>query len=221
MSITVTTKPATTKPGEYPSQRRPEVIIAHYLSVVPMEERGINLGCGGAVFKRWLNIDSEYPWHVDMLWDLTKGLPFLPEACISAVYSEHFMEHIPRKVALTLMRDCFRGLRSGGHIRIAMPDLDDMMKNYAAGAHLPHDDKEFEEEFGGMFHTRCEWFNVAMRAWGHTYVYNFEDAGLLLQAAGFVDVVRKELNDSDVPMLANRETRPAVQSSLILEARKP
>lgn len=207
--------------GMYYSQRPPLVIVAHYLSVTPLEGRGMNLGCGGATFKGWLNIDSEYPWHVDMLYDLTQGLSFLPEDCMSAVYSEHFMEHIPRRTALRLMRDCLRSLKPGGHIRIAMPDLDDLLKNYSLGASLPRDQKEFEDEFDGMFHTRCEWLNVAMRAWGHTYIYNFEDTKLLLEAAGFVDVTRKELNQSDVPMLANRETRPAEQSSLIVEALKP
>jgi predicted SAM-dependent methyltransferase len=215
MSVQAAQPPAIT-----PSRRNPLFILAHYLAGTAEGQRGINLGCGPKTFPGWLNIDADFPWRVDLLWDLTLGLPFLPEGCMDAIYSEHFFEHIPRKSSLKLLKDSCHGLRRGGHVRIAIPDLDDMLENYRLGAHLPHDDKEFEDEFEGLFHTRGEWLNVAMRGWGHTYIYNFEDIALLLQAAGFVDVVRKELNQSDIPFLANRETRPAVQSSLIVEARK-
>src|SRR5580700_10732472 len=56
--------------GLYPSQGDPVRIMARYIETTPAHERGLNLGCGGATFPGWINIDGEYPWHVSILWDL-------------------------------------------------------------------------------------------------------------------------------------------------------
>ena len=62
------------------AQRPPDVVVAEYLGRVPEGKRGINLGCGGMTFKDWLNIDQDQPWHLDIMCDLLKGLPFLHES---------------------------------------------------------------------------------------------------------------------------------------------
>jgi predicted SAM-dependent methyltransferase len=211
-----------TPPGFYLSERDPAAIVNSYLERTPAGSRGINLGCGGATISGWLNIDTAQPWHLDILWDLNQGLPPIPAASFDTVYSEAFWEHISRPVAMRLLRDSLKCLRPGGHIRIAMPDLDDVIANYHGGGTIPSDEKgEFIEEFGPLLHTSGEWLNIAMRAWGHTYIYTFQDISLVLEAAGFIDVRREQLGSSSVSMLADRETRPVMESSLIVEARKP
>jgi predicted SAM-dependent methyltransferase len=199
----------------------PETIVARYLREIPEGKRGLNLGCGGVTFKEWLNIDAEYPHHVDILWNLREAIPFIPDDTFDAIYSEHFMEHIDRRTALELARDCLRALRSGGHIRIAMPDLDKVLRDYHDDNKHPEVHDEFAEFYGILFRTRGELLDIAMRAWGHTYLYNYEDADLLLKAAGFANVRRVQLNQSDVPLLNNRESRPVEQSGLIVEGHKP
>ena len=209
------------RPVSAPNTRTPEETTSQYLLEAPPGRRGINLGCGGMTFANWLNIDFERPHHVDILWDLTKGLPFLPDGQFDAIYSEHFLEHVTRKAAMTLLQDCFRALKPGGHIRFALPDLDELLRAYAAGDKHPDVNEAFREEFGTVFHTRGELFNIAMRAWGHTYMYNREDINLLFDRVGFIDIKSVELNQSLVPLLQNRESRPAYQSSLITEGSKP
>lgn len=199
--------------------RNPER-LAKYLAETPAGQRGINLGCGGVVFPGWLNIDRDRP-EAEISWDLTQGLPFLPDGQFDAVYSEHFLEHIPRKAASRLLGDCCRMLRPGGHIRLALPDLDECIRVYRAGDRHPDLNESFREEMGGVLHTSGELFNIAMRGWGHTYIYNREDIGLVLEAAGFSDIRSMPLGQSDVGMLRGRESRPAGQSSLIVEGRRP
>ena len=77
--------------------------MARYIMDTQAAKRGINLGCGYEKIEDWVNIDSEYPWHVTIYWDLRGGLPFVPDGTMAAVYSEHFMEHVPRAGGLRIM----------------------------------------------------------------------------------------------------------------------
>ena len=52
-------------------------------------------------------------------------------------------------------------------------------------------------------------------------MYNHEEIETLLRHVGFVSVERAVVRQSDVPLLHNRESRPAQESSLIVEAQKP
>lgn len=199
----------------------PEKTIEKYLAETPVGKRGLNLGCGGATFDGWINVDEQYPHHVDVLWDIGKDLlSFVPDGTFDYVYSEHFMEHINRKAGLNLMKDSMRVLRKGGHVRIAMPDLDKVLNDYHQDNKHRDVHDSFKDFYGELFYTRGELLDIAMRAWGHTYLYNEEDLILLLKAAGFTNVKRVKLNASEVPMLANRETRPVEQSGLIAEGTK-
>lgn len=201
--------------------RSPSKIITSYLTGTAAGKRGLNLGCGGETIKDWINIDEGHPHHVDVVWDLCEGLPFIQSSTFDVIYSEHFLEHIGRKSALHLMRECLRVLVPGGTVRIAMPNLDEVLRAYHANDKHPTVNESFSEEFGGAFHTKGELLNIAMRAWGHTYLYNLEDGILLLQSAGLDDVRSVPHLQSEHPLLAGRETRPPYQSSLIVEGKKP
>lgn len=194
-------------------------IAARYLAETPKGRRGVNLGCGSVTFPGWLNIDADDD-GADIKHNLTGGLPFVPDDQIDAIYSEHFLEHISRKAAALLLRDCLRVLRPGGYIRLALPDLDELMRAYHARDRHPEVNESFREELGDVLQTRGELFNIAMRGWSHTYMYNREDIGMMLDRAGFVQIKSVEFGRSEVDMLRNRESRPAYQSSLIVEARK-
>jgi predicted SAM-dependent methyltransferase len=214
----------TRRPPSQPSDATPAQAASRYLSQTPAGSRGLNLGCGGATFSDLLNIDDQHPELVDIIWDLTRRLPFLPSDQFDVIYSEHFFEHIQRRAAIDLLRDCLRALRPGGTVRIAMPCLDSLVEKYRNGARFtdPMDDTgEFTDTNGPLLFTRGEWLNVAMRSWNHTYIYNYEDLELMLQAVGFTDICRVAHSQSRVGLLAGRETRSATESELIVEATKP
>ena len=209
------------RPLSEPNTRTPEETTAQYLLETPPGGRGINLGCGGMTFAKWLNIDVDQPHHVDIVWDLTTGLPFLPDNQFDAVFSEAFIEHVSRKAAMKIFQDCYRALRPGGHIRVAIPDLDQLLRIYRDDEKHPEANDAIRKEYGALFGTSCELFNYATRAEGHSYMYNRQEIDMLFKHVGFVDVKAVEIRKSTVPLLHNRENRPATEVSLITEGRKP
>ncbi len=91
---------------------------------------------GLAVFLRKTGIISDLRWQrlqsIDpdiRSWNLKKGIPW-PDMSFDLVYHSHFLEHIPRRAAPGLLRECCRVLKPGGMIRISVPDLNDYISSY-------------------------------------------------------------------------------------------
>jgi len=184
---------------------------------VSMEERlqRLHLGCGLNHIRGWLNIDGDAEGRPDITMDLRHGIA-LPDDSVERIYSEHLFEHMPRPAGEALLRECFRVLRPGGIIRTAMPDLGWIVREYL-GDVGDWRTKPWADHFGAD--TACAVLNTALRAWGHTYVYDAEDFTLRLHEAGFAAIVRCENGSSEHPDLHGLETREG--SRLVIEAAKP
>ncbi|MFL5763687.1 MAG: class I SAM-dependent methyltransferase [Bacteroidia bacterium] len=89
----------------------------------------LNLGCGSSFSTSWTNIDfvSGSP-HVKA-HNLLKGIPF-PDQSFELVYHSHVLEHFPKNAAPEFIAECYRVLKPGGVIRIAIPDLEQIALNY-------------------------------------------------------------------------------------------
>lgn len=91
--------------------------------------KGLNLGCGSRFHPAWTNVDFVATDPSVQVHDLRRGIPF--EACeFDVVYHSHMLEHFDPSSARLLLRDCFRVLKSGGTIRIAVPDLERIVRAY-------------------------------------------------------------------------------------------
>ena len=91
--------------------------------------RYVNLGCGSRYHARWINIDI-VPAGPDVIaHDLRQGIP-LPDNSCEAVYHSHVLEHLRRPEALQFLRDCYRVLKPGGILRVAIPDLERICSVY-------------------------------------------------------------------------------------------
>jgi SAM-dependent methyltransferase len=64
-----------------------------------------------------------------MVHDLSLGIPF-PDASVDVVYHSHVLEHLDRDVAPGFIRECARVLRTGGTIRVVVPDFERYCRNY-------------------------------------------------------------------------------------------
>lgn len=73
----------------------------------------LHLGCGNLRKDGYINIDNRELPSVDLVRDITKGLPFSDET-IDEVYSENFMEHIPQSEVIFVMNEIWRVLKPGG-----------------------------------------------------------------------------------------------------------
>lgn len=88
----------------------------------------LNIGCGATSHPEWVNIDVGGGDGV-ISHDVTNDLPF-PDNMFDAVYHSHLLEHLPRRNALPFMEECFRVLKSGGIVRILVPDLEQIARLY-------------------------------------------------------------------------------------------
>jgi predicted SAM-dependent methyltransferase len=172
----------------------------------------LNLGCGDVFFAGWVNVDLDDLRKANLVWNLADRFP-LSDASCSLIYSEHVMEHFSVEDGLRIFRECRRLLAPGGVLRVAMPSLEYCVESYAKDSW--RSDFERWEELRGV-KTRCEALNVAMRWWGHQWLYDREELHRRLGEAGFNQCRDVEWGLSPVQELCDRETR--VETLLIVEA---
>lgn len=77
-----------------------------------------------ARYARILQLDPD-----TVLWDLSKGIPFADQT-FDGVYHCHVLEHIDRGAAPLFLHECYRVLKRGGILRIVVPDLEQLARNY-------------------------------------------------------------------------------------------
>ena len=89
----------------------------------------LNFGCGSRICSGWTNIDfHSYDSRVRRV-NLLAGFPF-PDNYFDIVYSSHVIEHFTREQGLFLIREARRVLKSGGIIRIVVPDFEGSCQEY-------------------------------------------------------------------------------------------
>ena len=112
-------------------------------------ELKLNIGCGISGIEGWVNIDnsptillSRLPlgqqifhtprWPRDVhRADVRKGIPF-PESSVSCIYSSHVFPGFTYGESQAVARECFRVLKPGGVLRIVVPDLGILVRDYLA-----------------------------------------------------------------------------------------
>jgi SAM-dependent methyltransferase len=88
----------------------------------------LNVGCGTHYSAEWNNLDLHPAPHVAR-YDVTRPLPY-PTAAFEAVYSSHVLEHLAPRDGEALMREAYRVLKPGGVLRLAVPDLERICRDY-------------------------------------------------------------------------------------------
>jgi predicted SAM-dependent methyltransferase len=89
----------------------------------------LNLGCGGRFREGWVNVNITSTGPGVIAANLGKGVPF-PDESFVVVYHSHLLEHLQKTVAADFLRECYRVLKPNGVIRIAVPDLEAIVRNY-------------------------------------------------------------------------------------------
>jgi len=185
-------------------------MVIHHVSRNRFDK--LHVGCGKNRFNGWINADISA--KSDLIVFLQKKLPFRKNT-LRRIYAEHVLEHVSYETAVFFLKESYRTLHYDGIIRIAMPDLDDLIDGYQT------DWKRFDwvkfPEFS-FIKTRAEMINIAFRWWGHQHLYNREELARALTDAGFSNFRYEEYGQSDHHDLRNLETR--LDSRLIIEARK-
>ena len=145
----------------------------------------VNLGCGWVPFPGWTNLDCYPPpklesSHCEMLvLDMRQKLPFA-DASVDAIYSEHFMEHLPFDIVCkSLLPECFRILSPGGSIRMGVPNGELYIQRYQSVKAVDHSSKMANSKALMMD------INDIGHSGGHFYLYDYEILEKIFNDAGF------------------------------------
>jgi predicted SAM-dependent methyltransferase len=132
------------------------------------------------------------------------------------------LEHLSFKEGIIFIRECFRVLRSGGMMRILVPDLELWAKAYLSK------DEFFLSEYrkcldSDLYETPAAIFMGMLHNHEHKMGYDFETLQWLLIKSGFVKVRRTLYSDSEITDIETIENRNPlrVMESLCVECYKP
>lgn len=139
----------------------------------------LNLGCGWRDFgSDWVHIDGgNYP-HVKS-HDITK-LDY-EDRSVDLIYASHVFEYFDREEGLNVLREWFRVLKSGGILRIAVPDFEMMGRLYTEGK-FPL--KNFLGPMYGKMERGMKGGETGKIIY-HKTVYDFDDLKESLENVGF------------------------------------
>jgi SAM-dependent methyltransferase len=213
----------------------------------------LNLGCGPNGLEDWLNYDwgalpllSKFPnvrkwgvrWGVlapgyDTRWpqiqlvDIRKKLPLKSEV-VNFIYCSHVLEHLERWQALHVLKESFRVLIPGGLIRIAVPDLDYICRNYLESKSNSTKQTRAAQEACILLwgHRKdvapagflSKWVRKFIR--GHEWAYDEHEMALLLSEAGFKNIKKQSFRTGEVPDIDRLDLESHVPHSLYMEASK-
>lgn len=127
--------------------------------------------------------------------DVARRFPF-DEDAFEAVYASHLLEHLDPDVARRCLHEVHRVLRPGGILRIAVPDLDQVVAQYD-----PTDPDEF---LAGLYDAHS---GRRSRASLHRWMYNARSLDELLRRVGFREIERCEYRQGRCPDVERIETR--------------
>jgi len=89
----------------------------------------LNVGCGNKYNNEWTNIDMHSNSKYVISHNLLKGLPFSDNK-FDVVYHSQVLEHFPKEKAPGFIKECYRVLSPNGIIRIATPNLENIVDEY-------------------------------------------------------------------------------------------
>jgi SAM-dependent methyltransferase len=181
----------------------------------PRQVRRLNWGCGTRnVPEGWVNSDIKAAPGIEVVCDITEGLPLEDESFDYAV-GIHALPEIPYEELRGALRELRRVLQPGGTLRLALPDMEKAIRAYLdrdAGYFLVPD--EDVRSLGGKMIVQLTWYGYSRSMFTFDYIEE------LLYGAGFVHVSRCDFKqtESDHPEIVDLDDRE--RESLFVEAVK-
>lgn len=180
-----------------------------------MTLRRLHWGCGPRIHYGWVNSDLEpYP-GVDVVADVTKGLPFT-DAEFDCIVSIHVLPEIAYCDLDQTLRELLRILKPGGVLRLGLPDLELAFRAWQKNDidYFLIDDNHVRTLSGKLI-VQLTWFGRSRCQ------FTFEFIEELLTRNGYVEVTRcsYQQTGTTLPGITALDDRPL--ESLFVEARRP
>lgn len=119
------------------------------------------------------------------------------------------IEHVSYSNGLSMLMECHRVLKNNGKIRISTPNLQFLVDLYRP------DKSELQKEYikwatdnffkDAPYYDDTFVINNFFQQWGHLFIYDEKTLQATLEKAGFTDIQRCELNESQNEHLKNLE----------------
>jgi len=194
-------------------------------------ELKLNIGCGTSGIDGWVNIDNspsillarlplgkrifrtpDWPPGVRRA-DVRKRIPF-PDSSVSCIYSSHTFEHFTYEESLAVARECFRVLIPAGVLRIVVPDLGIMVRDYVAGAADPLASHKFISRLLLTSGVR----DIVHAGAHHKQMFDAHSLVYMLRQAGFLAPELSTFASSRIPEIKEIELESRRSESLYVEA---
>jgi hypothetical protein len=134
----------------------------------------LHLGCGNIKLPNFINIDCRYLPSVDRIENI-KYLRSFDLNSVDMIYSSHVLEHFSRHDYKHILSRWFELLKSGGVLRIAVPDFESIVNRYIKT-------KDLEELIGLLYGGQDYKENF------HHYIWDFNLLEKDLKNIGFKEI---------------------------------
>lgn len=144
-----------------------------------------------------LYLDAAQPWPIE-------------KASVEYVYSDNVIEHLTLESGRRMLREARRSLKPGGIIRIVTPDLRAHVELYLRGeVEMDNSIAGHYKKSGLVVEHPVDLIRIPIASFGHHlgYVYDYESLSAELQLAGFTDVRRCQLGESEHEPLRGLDSR--------------
>lgn len=138
----------------------------------------VHLGCGEKFLPGYTHVDLADFDHIDFKHDI-KSLPMFENESIDVIYSSHTFEYFDREEAIKALNAWRRVLKSGGILRLAVPNFEALIDVYLQT-------NEIERVIGPLYgRWKIPGSNKIVY---HKTVYDFKSLSNLLESNGFNNV---------------------------------
>ena len=208
----------------------------------------INFGCGQTPTRGWKNYDNSWSVRLarmpiflsivsklgliskpqqnfismvkeaNIRWaDATKCIPE-KNGTIDVIYSSHMLEHLERDDALQFLKEARRILKSGGFIRIAVPDMKYCVENYLKDGDIDSfiENTRLTRKRPRTLIEKLKYLIVGDR--NHQWMYDGNSLCKLLLAAGFNEPRVMEPGCTIIPESGEINLEERVPESVFVEA---
>ena len=147
--------------------------------------------------------------------DVRRRITF-PDASVSYIYSSHTFEHFTYEESLAVSMECFRVLRPGGIMRVVVPDLELIVRQYLADS----TDPKASHRFIGRLLLVSGIRDVLHPGAHHRQMFDRKSLPHMLKEAGFFSPEVSGFRNSRIPDIRDIELESRRGESLYVECER-
>jgi predicted SAM-dependent methyltransferase len=140
--------------------------------------------------------------------DVTRPFPFESDS-FDVAFTEHMIEHLSFQDGQKMLRETFRVLKPGGRLRVATPNLANLIRLYDGqktdlqNRYISFSVQRYTPDIGIYRDTFV--INNFFRNFGHQFIYDPPTLEEALRRAGFVNITPCEVGHSNHQQLRGIE----------------